>query len=177
VIVPFSPGRTDATQDQTDVDSFAVLEPSADGFRNYAREGLEAAGAELLVDKAQLLNLSAPEMTVLVGGLRVLNVNFAGSAKGVFTHRPEHLSNDFFVNLLDMGTKWQRNADGSLEGVNRETGERRWTATVVDLVFGSNSQLRALAEVYASADAEARFVRDFVAVWSKVMHLDRFDLR
>ncbi len=176
VMVPFSPGRTDATQDQTDVDSFAVLEPSADGFRNYAREGLEAAGAELLIDKAQLLNLSAPEMTVLVGGLRVLNINFAGSAKGVFTSRPESLSNDFFVNLLDRSTKWQRSADGSLEGLNQETGERAWAATVVDLVFGSNSQLRALAEVYASADAEAAFVRDFVAAWSKVMHLDRFDI-
>ncbi|MBL8509392.1 MAG: catalase-peroxidase, partial [Chitinimonas sp.] len=178
VQVPFSPGRMDAAQEQTDVASFAVLEPVADGFRNYARKGLENTVAELLVDKAQLMTLTAPEMTVLVGGLRVLNANTAQSPHGVFTHRPETLSNDFFVNLLDMGTKWQKsdNTAGVLEGRDRATGEVKWTATVVDLVFGSNSQLRALAEVYASNDAQQVFVRDFVAAWSKVMNLDRFDL-
>ncbi|GLR12673.1 catalase-peroxidase [Chitinimonas prasina] len=176
--VPFSPGRMDASQEQTDVASFAVLEPVADGFRNYARKGLEDAAAELLVDKAQLLTLTAPEMTVLIGGLRVLNANTAQSPHGVFTHRPETLTNDFFVNLLDMGTKWQKSANkaGVLEGRDRVTGEAKWTATVVDLVFGSNSQLRALAEVYASDDAQQMFVRDFVAAWTKVMNLDRFDL-
>ncbi|MDN3578823.1 catalase/peroxidase HPI [Chitinimonas viridis] len=178
VKVPFSPGRMDALQEQTDVASFAVLEPVADGFRNYARKGLEDAAAELLVDKAQLMTLTAPEMTVLIGGLRVLNANTAQSPHGVFTHRPETLTNDFFVNLLDMGTKWQKSANtaGVLEGRDRVTGEAKWTATVVDLVFGSNSQLRALAEVYASDDAQQMFVRDFVAVWTKVMNLDRFDL-
>ncbi|MEH6461287.1 catalase/peroxidase HPI [Chitinimonas sp. JJ19] len=178
VQVPFSPGRMDAAQEQTDVASFAVLEPAADGFRNYARKGLENTVAELLVDKAQLMTLTAPEMTVLVGGLRVLNANTAQSPHGVFTHRPETLSNDFFVNLLDMGTKWQKsdNTAGVLEGRDRATGEVKWTATVVDLVFGSNSQLRALAEVYASNDAQQMFVHDFVAAWSKVMNLDRFDL-
>jgi catalase-peroxidase len=174
VQVPFEPGRMDASQEQTDVNSFAVLEPVADGFRNYARKGMEAA-AELLVDKAQLLTLSAPEMTVLVGGLRVLGANFDGSRHGVFTRRPETLTNDFFVNLLDMSTQWQKapQAAGVLEGRDRTTGELRWTATVVDLVFGSNSQLRALAEVYASNDAQEHFVRDFVATWAKVMNLDR----
>jgi catalase-peroxidase len=178
VTVPFSPGRTDASQDQTDVDSFAVLEPVADGFRNYARKGLEGSAAELLVDKAQLLTLTAPEMTVLVGGLRALNANAGPSTHGVFTKRPETLSNDFFVNLLDMGTTWQKSAtaEGVLEGRDRVTGALKWTGTVVDLVFGSNSQLRALAEVYACDDSQEAFVRDFVAAWGKVMHLDRFDL-
>jgi catalase-peroxidase len=178
VRVPFAPGRTDASQAQTDVDSFAPLEPKADGFRNYLRKGLEGSATELLIDKAHLLTLSAPEMTVLVGGLRVLGANTGKSQHGVFTQRPETLSNDFFVNLLDMRTKWQRSAkdDAVLEGVDRATGAAKWTGTVVDLVFGSNSQLRALAEVYASSDAQAGFVRDFVAAWTKVMNLDRFDL-
>ncbi len=177
VKVPFTPGRMDASQEQTDVDSFAVLEPMTDGFRNYARKGLEGVTAELLVDKAQLLTLTAPEMTVLIGGLRALNAN-AGQAKhGVFTKRPETLSNDFFVNLLDMSTKWQKSAtEGVLEGRDRATNELKWTGTVVDLVFGSNSQLRALAEVYACGDSQQKFVRDFVAAWDKVMNLDRFDL-
>jgi catalase-peroxidase len=178
VKVPFSPGRTDASQEQTDVASFAVLEPAADGFRNYVRKGQEGLAAELLVDKAQLLTLTAPEMTVLVGGMRTLNANFDHSAHGVFTKRPETLTNDFFVNLLDMGTRWQKSAtaEGVLEGSDRATGELKWTGTVVDLVFGSNSQLRALAEVYASSDSQQAFVRDFVAAWNKVMNLDRFDL-
>ncbi len=177
VKVPFAPGRTDATQEQTDVQSFAVLEPKADGFRNYARKGYEGYAAELLVDKAQLLNLSAPEMTVLVGGMRALNVNVGQSRHGVFTKRPETLSNDFFVNLLDMGTKWQRSAtEDVLEGRDRRTGAAKWTATTADLMFGSNSELRALVEVYASNDAHAKFVHDFVAAWNKVMNLDRFDL-
>ena len=178
VTVPFTPGRTDATQAQTDVESFAVLEPKADGFRNYVRPGLEGYVAEMLIDKAQLLTLTAPEMTVLIGGLRALNANAGQTQHGVFTQRAETLSNDFFVNLLDMGTQWQRSgsADGVLEGRNRASGDLRWTATVVDLVFGSNSQLRALAEVYATSDAPAKFVHDFVAAWDKVMNLDRFDL-
>ena len=178
VTVPFTPGRTDATQAQTDVESFAVLEPKADGFRNYVRPGLEGYVAEMLIDKAQLLTLTAPEMTVLIGGLRALNANAGQTQHGVFTQRAETLSNDFFVNLLDMGTQWQKSgsADGVLEGRNRTTGDLRWTATVVDLVFGSNSQLRALAEVYATSDAPAKFVHDFVAAWDKVMNLDRFDL-
>jgi len=178
VKVGFAPGRMDATQEQTDVASFAVLEPVADGFRNYLRKGLEGSAAELLVDKANLLTLTAPEMTVLVGGLRSLNANFGQSAHGVFTKRPGTLTNDFFVNLLDMNTKWQKSAasESVLEGRDRATGELKWTGTVVDLVFGSNSQLRALAEVYASSDGEAEFVKDFVAVWSKAMNLDRFDL-
>ncbi len=178
VTVPFTPGRTDATQAQTDVESFAVLEPKADGFRNYVRPGLEGYVAEMLIDKAQLLTLTAPEMTVLIGGLRALNANAGQTRHGVFTQRAETLSNDFFVNLLDMGTQWQRSAsaDAVLEGRNRATGDLRWTATVVDLVFGSNSQLRALAEVYATSDAPAKFVHDFVAAWDKVMNLDRFDL-
>ena len=178
VTVPFSPGRTDAAQEQTDVESFAVLEPVADGFRNYARKGVESVAAEQLVDKAQLLTLTAPEMTVLIGGLRALNANFDHSTLGVFTQRPETLSNDFFVNLLDMGTKWQKSAtaEGVLEGRDRATGDLKWTGTVVDLVFGSNSQLRAIAEVYASSDAQPVFVRDFVAAWNKVMNLDRYDL-
>ena len=177
VSVPFAPGRMDASQDQTDAASFAVLEPAADGFRNYVRKGLEGAAAELLIDKAQLLTLTAPEMTVLIGGMRALGANFDHSAHGVFTSRPETLSNDFFVNLLDMGTQWKKSAtEGVLEGRDRATGELKWTGTVVDLVFGSNSQLRALAEVYASDDAKETFVRDFVAAWTKVMNLDRFDL-
>lgn len=178
VQVPFAAGRTDATQDQTDAESFAPLEPRADGFRNYLRKGLEGAAAELMLDKAHQLTLSAPEMTVLVGGLRVLGANHGRSAHGAFTQRPEALTNDFFVNLLDMRTKWQRSAadENVLEGRDRTTGEPRWTGTVVDLIFGSNSQLRALAEVYASSDAQPAFVRDFVAAWVKVMNLDRFDL-
>ena len=178
ITVPFAPGRTDASQAQTDVESFAVLEPVADGFRNYTRKGYEGTAAELLVDKAQLLTLTAPEMTVLIGGLRALNANFDHSTHGVFTQRPETLTNDFFVNLLDMRTKWQKSAtvEGVLEGRDRATGELKWTGTVVDLVFGSNSQLRAIAEVYASNDAQPVFVRDFVAAWSKMMNLDRYDL-
>ncbi|MDP2398053.1 MAG: catalase/peroxidase HPI [Burkholderiales bacterium] len=178
VKVPFAPGRMDASQEQTDVESFQVLEPMADGFRNYVRKGLESKAAEMLIDKAQLLTLTAPEMTVLVGGMRALNANFGQSKHGVFTQRPETLSNDFFVNLLDMGTQWQKStAEGVLEGRDRKTGQVKWTATVVDLVFGSNSQLRALAEVYGSADAQNKFVTDFVAAWNKVMNLDRFDLK
>jgi len=178
VEVPFTPGRMDATQEQTDVHSFAVLEPAADGFRNYIRKGQEAA-AELLVDRANLLTLTAPEMTVLIGGMRVLDANFGHTKHGVFTKRPETLTNDFFVHLLDMRTKWQKSAklDGVLEGYDRTKGELKWTGTVVDLVFGSNSQLRALAEVYACSDAHQKFVHDFVAAWNKVMNLDRFDLR
>jgi catalase-peroxidase len=178
VKVPFSPGRTDASQEQTDVNSFAVLEPTADGFRNYVRKGLEGSAAELLVDKAQLMTLTAPEMTVLIGGLRALNANVGQSRHGVFTKRPETLTNDFFVNLLDITTKWQKSAasEGVLEGRERATGELKWTGTIVDLVFGSNSQLRALAEVYACSDSQQAFVRDFVAAWNKVMNLDRYDL-
>ena len=178
VSVPFRPGRTDASQAQTDVESFAALEPRADGFRNHVLPGLEGVAAELLLDKAQLLTLSAPEMTVLVGGLRVLGVQAGAERHGELTHRAGVLSNDFFINLLDMGTQWQTSgaADGVLTGCDRQSGAIRWTATVVDLVFGSNSQLRALAEVYASRDAQPVFVRDFVAAWAKVMNLDRFDL-
>jgi catalase-peroxidase len=177
VKVPFTPGRTDASQEQTDIHSFAVLEPIADGFRNYLREGHEAFAAELLIDKANLLTLTAPEMTVLIGGLRALNANFENSSNGVFTKRPATLTNDFFVNLLDMNTKWQKNgSEGVLEGLDRATGDPKWTGTIVDLVFGSNSQLRALAEVYASNDSQQVFVRDFVSAWSKVMNLGRFDL-
>ncbi|SUS08794.1 catalase/hydroperoxidase HPI(I) (fragment) [uncultured Defluviicoccus sp.] len=178
VEVPFTAGRTDATPEQTDTHSFAVLEPRADGFRNYARARHAGLTAELLVDKAQLLGLTAPEMTALVGGLRALDANWDGSRHGVLTARPGTLSTDFFVNLLDMDTEWRRSAADPeiLEGRRRGSGEARWTATVVDLVFGSNSQLRALAEVYASADAQPRFLRDFVAAWNKVMEADRFDL-
>ncbi len=176
--VPFTPGRTDATDEMTDAASFAVLEPLADGFRNYYRDGLKRTAPEMLVDKAQLLTLSAPEMTVLIGGLRVLNANHANSSHGVFTKRPGVLTNDFFVNLLDNGLAWQRSAAGGdvYEGVERDSGNVKWTGTSVDLVFGSNSQLRAIAEVYASSDAQGKFVHDFVAVWNKVMNLDRFDL-
>ncbi len=182
VTVPFIPGRTDASQAQTDVHSFAVLEPSADGFRNFMKAGHTGSAAELLIDRANLMTLTAPEMTVLIGGMRALNANVGQSKNGVFTERPEALTNDFFVNLLDMGTKWQKSSvsDGVLEGRDRKSdgasGEAKWTATVVDLVFGSNSQLRAIAEVYACSDAEQMFVRDFVAAWSKVMNLDRYDL-
>ena len=178
VKVPFSPGRTDASQEHTDVDSFAPLEPIADGFRNYVRKEHEGSAAELLVDRANLLTLTAPEMTVLIGGLRALNANFGQSQLGVFTKRPGTLTNDFFVNLLDMNTKWQKSAtsEGVLEGRDRATGDLKWTGTVVDLVFGSNSQLRALAEFYACGDSQQAFVRDFAAAWSKVMNLDRFDL-
>lgn len=179
VNVPFHPGRTDASQEQTDVDSFAALKPIADGFRNYQKQKYAISAAELLVDKAQLLTLTAPEMTVLLGGLRVININYQGSQHGVFTTRPQTLTNDFFVNLLDMGTVWKRSATDEevLEGSDRHTGELKWTATVADLVFGSNSQLRALSEVYASADGAEKFVHDFVSAWTKVMNLDRFDLR
>ena len=178
VEVPFAPGRTDASPEQTDVDSFAVLEPQADGFRNYLSNGQAGAAAHLLVDRAQMLTLTAPEMTVLVGGLRALNANTGGSEHGVFTDRPGTLSSDFFVNLLDMGTEWQASADseGVFEGRDRQTGEVKWTGTQVDLVFGSNSQLRAIAEVYASDDSQEKLVQDFVAAWDKVMNLDRFDL-
>ncbi|KVW33348.1 catalase/peroxidase HPI [Burkholderia ubonensis] len=178
VTVPFAPGRTDASQEQTDVDAMAVLEPHADGFRNYVKGKYRVPAEALLVDKAQLLTLTAPEMTVLLGGLRVLGANVGQSAHGVFTDRPEALTNDFFVNLLDMGTEWKPvSADNDVfEGRDRATGKVKWTGTRVDLVFGSHSQLRALAEVYGSADAQEKFVRDFVAVWNKVMNLDRFDL-
>jgi catalase-peroxidase len=178
VTVPFTPGRTDASQEQTDVGSFAVLEPAADGFRNYQRTRDAVSAEELLVDRAQLLTLTAPEMTVLVGGLRVLGASFGQSKHGVFTERPESLTNDFFVNLLDMGTTWTAVSDAKdlFEGRSRATGALVWTGTRVDLVFGSNSQLRALAEVYASSDAQGKLVRDFVAAWTKVMNLDRFDL-
>jgi catalase-peroxidase len=177
VQVPFTPGRTDATQAQTDAHSFAMLEPVSDGFRNHMAPGQELAAAELLVDRANLLTLSAPEMTVLIGGLRALGATIGPASNGIFTHRPGALSNDFFVNLLDMDTRWQPTAAaGVLEGRSRATGELRWTATTVDLVFGSNSQLRALAEVYACDDSQPKFVDDFVAAWTKVMNLDRFDL-
>ena len=178
VTVPFTPGRMDASQEQTDVVSFAVLEPVADGFRNYLKSKYSVSAEELLVDKAQLLTLTAPEMTVLVGGMRVLKTNFGQTQHGVFTQRPEALTNDFFVNLLDMSTEWKAVSkdDDVFEGRDRKTGEVKWTGTRVDLVFGSNSQLRALAEVYGSADAQKKFVQDFVAAWTKVMNLDRFDL-
>ena len=178
ITVPFTPGRTDALQDQTDIESFAVLEPNADGFRNFNKKGNDRAPEELLLDKAHLLTLTAPEMTVLIGGMRVLNTNVGKVPHGVFTKNPETLSNDFFINLLDMSTQWGKSGtSGSIfEGRDRETGEVRWTATSVDLVFGSNSQLRAIAEVYACKDAQKQFIQDFVSAWSKVMNLDRFDL-
>ncbi len=178
VTVPFAPGRTDASQEQTDVESFAVLEPTADGFRNYLRAGEKLPAETLLLDRANLLTLTAPEMTVLIGGMRALNSNFGQSYRGVLTDRPETLTNDFFVNLLDMGTEWKASASAEnvFEGRDRATGEAKWTATAVDLVCGSNSQLRAISEVYASGDAKEKFVRDFVAAWDKVMNLDRFDL-
>jgi catalase-peroxidase len=178
VKVPFSPGRTDASQEQTDVESFTYLEPVADGFRNYLKAKFSVSAEELLIDKAQLLTLTPPEMTVLVGGLRVLGANHGKSAHGVFSKRPETLTNDFFINLLDMGTEWQPSAgsEGVYEGRDRKTNQAKWTGTRVDLIFGSNSQLRALAEVYGSADAQEKFVADFVAAWNKVMNLDRYDL-
>ena len=178
VQVPFSPGRTDALQEQTDVESFAVLEPTADGFRNYVANGHKRPAEDLLVDRASLLTLTAPEMTVLVGGMRALNANTARSELGVLTERPEALTRDFFVNLLDMSIEWKASStsDPVFEGLDRGTGEQKWTATAVDLVFGSNSQLRAIVEVYACDDSEENFVLDFVAAWDKVMNLDRFDL-
>jgi catalase-peroxidase len=178
VTVPFTPGRMDASQEQTDVNSFAVLEPAADGFRNYQKAKYAVSAEELLVDKAQLLTLTPPEMTVLVGGMRVLNANFAGTKHGVFTDRPGVLTNDFFVNLLDMGITWKAVSDDEdlFEGSDRKTGKPKWTGTRVDLVFGSNSELRALSEVYGCSDGQEKFIHDFVAAWNKVMNLDRFDL-
>ena len=178
VKVPFTPGRGDATQEQTDVESFAVMEPHADGFRNYQKRSFAVPAEEMLVDRAQLLTLSAPEMTALVGGLRVLGANSGGTKHGVFTKRAGQLTTDFFTNLLDMATVWTPSSEqrGVYEGRDRKTGELRWTGTRVDLVFGSNSQLRALAEVYAQSDNQAKFVHDFINAWNKVMNLDRFDL-
>jgi catalase-peroxidase len=178
IAVPFTPGRADATLEQTDVESFAALEPEADGFRNYAKTQYTISAEEMLVDKAHLLTLTAPEMTVLVGGLRALDANFDGSEYGVFTDRPGQLSNDFFSNLIDMGTTWKAtsNAENLFEGSDRKTGELKWTGTRVDLIFGSNSELRAISEVYACEGAEVKFTKDFVAAWTKVMELDRFDL-
>ena len=178
VKVPFTPGRTDATQEQTDVDSFAVLEPWVDGFRNFSKAKYSVTAEELLVDKAQLMTLTAPEMTALVGGMRVLGTNADGSKHGVFTKRVGELSNDFFLNLLDMSTVWlpTSEAKDAFEGRDSKTGAIKWTATRADLIFGSNSELRALAEVYGCADGKEKFVKDFVAAWDKVMNLDRFDL-
>jgi catalase-peroxidase len=178
VTVPFSPGRTDALQEQTDVESFAVLEPFADGFRNYLKDRYSVRSEELLIDKAQLLTLTAPEMTVLIGGMRALNANYDHSDYGILTKRPGVLTNDFFVNLLDMSTQWEATDDLKeyFVGRDRKTGQVKWRATRVDLIFGSNSELRALAEVYAADDAAEKFVNDFIAAWNKVMNLDRFDL-
>ena len=178
VTVPFTPGRTDASQEQTHVKSFSVLEPAADGFRNYLKTKYSVTAEELLLDRAQLLTLTAPEMTVLVGGLRVLDTNFGQTQHGVFTRRPETLTNDFFVNLLDMSTSWKATSedDNVFEGRDRATGESKWSGTRVDLIFGSNSQLRALAEVYGCEDSQEKFLNDFIAAWNKVMNLDRFDL-
>jgi len=178
ITVAFAPGRTDASQEQTDVETFAVLEPRADGFRNYLRPGEKLSPETLLLDRAFMLDLTAPEMTVLIGGLRALNANVGQTPHGVFTDRPGTLTNDFFVNLLDMGTEWKaaESAENVYEGRDRATGEIKWTATAVDLVFGSHSQLRANVEVYATDDAKEKFVRDFAAAWTKVMNLDRFDL-
>jgi catalase-peroxidase len=178
IAVPFAPGRADALQEQTDVESFSVLEPVADGFRNYLKTKYAVSAEELLVDRAQLLTLTAPEMTVLVGGMRVLNANFGQSQHGVFTKRIETLTNDFFVNLLDMNTAWKATSENEdvFEGRDRATGKLKWTGTRVDLIFGSNSQLRALAEVYASEDSQEKFLHDFVAAWNNIMNLDRFDL-
>jgi catalase-peroxidase len=178
ITVPFTAGRTDASQDQTDVESFAVLEPAADGFRNYKKSRYKSAAEEMLIDKAQLMTLTAPELTVLIGGMRVLDTNFDHSQHGVFTKRPGSLTNDFFTNLIDFSTTWKAvsAANDVFEGRDRATGELKWTATRADLIFGSNSELRALAEVYACEDAEHKFVQDFVAAWTKVMNLDRFDL-
>jgi catalase-peroxidase len=176
VTVPFTPGRTDASQEQTDVESFAVLEPNYDGFRNYFRGGESLDPEQALLDRAYMLNLTAPEMTVLLGGMRALNANSFGTKHGVLTSRPETLTNDFFVNLLDMGTEWKESAPFTYTGSDRTTGQAKWTATAVDLVFGSNSQLRALAEVYAQDDSKEKFVNDFAAAWDKVMNNDRFDI-
>ena len=179
IVVPFTPGRTDATQEQTDAASFAYLEPSADGFRNYLRKGHRQTAEELLLDRAQLLTLTAPEMTVLVGGLRVLNANVGQAQHGVFTKQADTLSNDFFVNLLDFGTTWKSisESDDVFEGRDRAGGQVKWGATRADLIFGSNSELRAIAEVYGSGDAKQKLVADFVAAWNKVMNLDRFDVK
>lgn len=178
ITVPFAPGRADATQEQTDVDSFVALEPVADGFRNYMKKEYKVPAEELLVDKAQLLTLTAPEMTVLLGGMRVLNTNYDNGKHGVFTKNPESLTNDFFMNLLDLGTTWKatNDAQDTFEGRDRKTGQAKWTATRADLIFGSNSELRALAEVYGCLDSKEKFLSDFVAAWNKVMNLDRFDL-
>jgi catalase-peroxidase len=178
ITVPFTPGRTDATLEQTDMESFAVLEPKADGFRNYRNTNYAFVTEEMLIDKAQLLTLTPPEMTVLLGGMRVLNTNYDGSKHGIFTEKPETLTNDFFVNLLDLGTTWKATDDTgeTFEGIDRTTGRRKWTATRADLIFGSNSELRALIEVYGSSDSKEKFLRDFVTAWNNVMNLDRFDL-
>jgi catalase-peroxidase len=176
VTVPFSPGRMDASQDQTDVESFAVLEPLADGFRNYVKGSLAVPAEVLLIDKAQLLTLTAPELTVLVGGLRAIGINAGGTKQGVLTAQPGALTNHFFVNLLDMATEWKPVPEGGYEARDRKTGAVKWTGTRADLVFGANAQLRAVAEVYAQSDAQAKFVQDFVAAWTKVMNLDRYDL-
>ena len=179
ISVPFTPGRADATAEQTDVESFAWLEPAADGFRNYFAPKHKTTAEEMLVDKAQLMTLTSPEMTVLVGGMRVLETNFDGSKKGVFTDNPGTLSNDFFVNLLDMNTTWQATTDEQnvFVGSDRKTGDVKWSASRADLIFGSNSELRAIAEVYGTSDSEEKFVNDFVKAWDKVMNLDRFDLK
>ena len=179
VIVPFTPGRTDASIEQTDVESFAALEPASDGFRNYFKPKHSASAEEMLVDRAQLLTLTPPEMTALIGGMRVLNTNFDNSGHGVFTDSSESLTNDFFVNLLDMGVTWSANSDSQdvFEGRDRKTGSIKWTGTRVDLIFGSNSELRALAEVYACEDSQDKFITDFIATWDKVMNLDRFDVK
>ena len=178
VKVPFSPGRTDASQEQTDVDSFAILEPAADGFRNYTKKKYTVSAEEMLIDKAQLLRLTVPELTVLIGGMRVLNTNYDHSTQGIFTKRPEALTTDFFVNLLDLGTTWKATSDTQevFEGRDRKTGELKWIGTRVDLIFGSNSELRAIAEVYGCSDSHEQFIQHFVAAWHKVMNLDRFDL-
>ena len=178
VIVPFIPGRTDATQEQTDIASFSVLEPQADGFRNYVKDKYDVTPEEMLIDGAQLLTLTAPEMTALIGGMRVLNANYNKSKDGVFTNRAESLTNDFFVNLLDMNTLWKPISEDRerFEGVDRKTGELKWTATRVDLIFGSNSQLRAIAEVYACDENKEKFIKDFIVAWNKVMNADRFEL-
>ena len=178
ITVPFLAGRTDASQEQTDALSFTVLEPSADGFRNYRKKKFSVSAEEMLIDRAQLLTLTAPEMTVLIGGMRVLNTNYGHSPHGVFTKNPESLTNDFFVHLLDMNTVWTSMTEDSylFEGRDRKTGEMKWTGTRVDLIFGSNSQLRAIAEVYGSADSQNKFIQDFVAAWNKVMNADRFEL-
>ncbi|MEP6583269.1 MAG: peroxidase family protein, partial [Ginsengibacter sp.] len=178
ITVPFMPGRMDASQEQTDVESVGYLELAGDGFRNYRKTKMQVSTEELLIDKAQLLTLSAPELTVLIGGMRAMDTNFDGSKHGILTQRPGQLTNDFFVNLLDMNTAWKATSDDKelYLGTDRKTGQPKWTGTRADLVFGSNSELRAIAEVYASADAQDKFVKDFVAAWNKVMNLDRFDL-